>query len=60
MRNILSHANPLTLSLAFLALALAFHAWSAGEWSTAWLMLLGYMGGMISGVLVTLMIAREE
>jgi len=54
------HLSPTAIALAFLAAALAFHAYSAGEWSTAWLMLLGYMGGAISGVLVALTIAQEE
>lgn len=52
--------TPTTIAIAFLALALAVHAYSAGEWSTAWLMLLGYAGGMVSGILIALTIARED
>jgi len=52
--------TPTTIALAFLALALVFHAYSAGEWATAWLMFLGYAGGTISGILIALTIARED
>ena len=54
------HINPITCALAFLALALAVHAYSTGELATAWLMTLGYLGGLVSGVLLTLVILERE
>ena len=54
------HINPITGALAFLALALAVHAYSAGEAATAWLMALSYMGGFISGILLTMLILERD
>lgn len=54
------HITPTTTALAFLAAALLFRAWTVGELATAWLMGIAYTGGLVSGVLVTLAIVREE
>lgn len=48
----MSKITPLTCTLAFLAVALAVRAYTAGELPTLWLMTLAYAGGLVSGVLL--------
>lgn len=54
------HLTPVNLALAFLLLAVAARAYSAGEMATLWLVAIGYVGGLVSGVLVTMTILERE
>lgn len=56
----MSKVTPTTCALAFLALALAVRAYTAGELPTLWLMALAYTGGGISGFLLACGIVSRE